>query len=109
MRVLIVDDDDANRLTLAALLEDEGCEVVEAVSVAGVRDLFVTGPAPAVVVLDLGLPDGSGLGLVPEVRAAWPEARVMILSGAQTQPVDGVSAVLSKGGDPSTTLRKIIG
>ena len=34
-----------------------------------------------VVLLDIGLPDGSGWDLLPEIRARQPEAKVVILSG----------------------------
>lgn len=48
-----------------------------------------------VVVLDLGLPDGSGWDLLPEIREHQPETRVLILSGAdmteaEAQKVEGV-------------------
>lgn len=34
-----------------------------------------------IVLLDIGLPDGSGWDLLPVIRAAQPEARVIVLSG----------------------------
>ena len=48
-----------------------------------------------VVILDLGLPDGSGWDLLPEIRTYQPETRVLILSGAdmtaeEAQKVEGV-------------------
>jgi DNA-binding NarL/FixJ family response regulator len=36
---------------------------------------------PAVLILDLGLPRGSGLGLLPELRTVSPQTRVIIFSG----------------------------
>lgn len=48
-----------------------------------------------VVILDLGLPDGSGWDLLPDIRKHQPEARVLILSGTdmtaeEAQKVEGV-------------------
>ncbi|GAA3530407.1 PAS domain S-box protein [Zobellella aerophila] len=51
-----------------------------------------------VVILDLGLPDGSGWELLPEIRQRQPRARVVILSGDQPNPLAArqVEAVLLK-------------
>jgi PAS domain S-box-containing protein len=50
------------------------------------------------VILDLGLPDGSGWDLLPEIRARQPDARVVILSGNDMRPEESlrVEAVLLK-------------
>ncbi len=51
-----------------------------------------------VVILDIGLPDGSGWDLLPDIRARQPEARIVILSGADTTADEArrVEAVLLK-------------
>lgn len=51
-----------------------------------------------VVLFDIGLPDGSGWDLVPDIRACQPNAKLVILSGADmTQQQYGqVEAVLLK-------------
>jgi PAS domain S-box-containing protein len=50
------------------------------------------------VILDLGLPDGSGWDLLPEIRARLPDARVVVLSGTDMPPEVSrrVEAVLLK-------------
>jgi DNA-binding response OmpR family regulator len=50
------------------------------------------------VMLDIGLPDGSGWLLLPEIRMLLPNARVIILSGENTKPDEAskVEAVLFK-------------
>jgi PAS domain S-box-containing protein len=50
------------------------------------------------VMLDIGLPDGSGWLLLPEIRILLPNARVIILSGENTKPDEArkVEAVLFK-------------
>ncbi|MEN9797465.1 MAG: hypothetical protein RL653_1161 [Pseudomonadota bacterium] len=37
-------------------------------------------PAPQLLVLDLGLPDAPGVELVREVREAWPDTKVLVVS-----------------------------
>lgn len=50
------------------------------------------------IILDIGLPDGSGWTLIPEIRTRHPHARVVILSGVDTTPAEAkkVEAVLLK-------------
>ncbi|WLD57917.1 response regulator [Salinispirillum sp. LH 10-3-1] len=51
-----------------------------------------------VILLDIGLPDGSGWDLLPDIRIAQPDAKVVILSGADlsAQDRENVEAVLLK-------------
>jgi DNA-binding NarL/FixJ family response regulator len=42
---------------------------------------------PLLVVLDLGLPDGSGVDLVGSVRRRWPQARVFVVSSLTDERV----------------------
>ena len=79
-RVLIVDDEPIIRAHVTALLEEEHYQAMEAASAAGLRRLF-KGPAPDVVLLDLHLPDADGLALLPELKKAWPKAKIAILTG----------------------------
>jgi DNA-binding NarL/FixJ family response regulator len=53
-----------------------------------------------VVILDLGLPDGSGWDLLPDIKAALPNSRLVILTGQDTSQVDlrNVDSVLLKAG-----------
>jgi len=81
MRVLIVDDHEVVRQGLRAILERrEGIEVVgEAGTVASaVREAERT--RPDVVVMDVRLPDGSGVEACREIRAANPNTRVLMLT-----------------------------
>ena len=80
-RLLIVDDDAASRLTLTVLLEDEGFVVEEAMSLSDASARISAGPPCAAVILDNQLGDGRGSQLVPRIRARWPEAKILSLSG----------------------------
>jgi len=66
-RILVVEDDPAISDTIATALGREGWEAVPAGLIAQARPLAAS---CAAVVLDVGLPDGSGLDLCRELRAA---------------------------------------
>src|SRR5688500_5143540 len=69
--VLLVEDDPLSRGFLADNLIADGFAVVGAETLAeGLRRIELA--PPDVVVVDVGLPDGSGLELVARVRAAGP-------------------------------------
>lgn len=65
--ILIVEDDDLLRDAFRLLLEDAGYQVLEAGS-AGEALALAIDRFPALVVLDLGLPDRPGLDVVRAMR-----------------------------------------
>ena len=67
LRVLVVEDDPEIRALMQSSLSVEGFEVQTAVSLSEARALLHHA-LPDIMVLDLGLPDGDGAGLVQEVR-----------------------------------------
>ena len=67
-RVLLVEDDSRLRWCLAAYLARRGLEVTEAGSLAEAR-AHLAGAAFDAAVLDVGLPDGDGLELLPHTHA----------------------------------------
>jgi len=82
-RLLLVDDDEGNRLTLSALLEDEGFHVDVVASFTEATQLLETGAADyAAVLLDHSLGDGYGTDLIPLLRRALPAAKVIAMSGS---------------------------
>lgn len=83
MRVLLVDDDESNRLTLSALLEDEGYLVDVVASFADARQLLeATPPAYQVLLLDHSLGDGYGMDLIPLIRKSLPGTKIIAMSGS---------------------------
>ena len=83
IRLLLVDDDDGNRLTLSALLEDEGFHVAVVASFAEATRLLESGAADyAAVLLDHSLGDGYGTDLIPLIRRGIPNAKVIAMSGS---------------------------
>jgi DNA-binding NarL/FixJ family response regulator len=82
IRVVIGDDSDDYRLLLRqSFLFDNRLEVVgEAASPAAVLSL-TTSAQPDVVLLDLHMPDGEALEVIPDVLDRAPGTCVVVLSG----------------------------
>ncbi len=78
-KVLVVDDERPVLLTLGALLERRGFLVQTAASAAAGLQVFRRW-RPALVLLDLGLPDADGLQVLGEMRAEQPGVQVLILT-----------------------------
>lgn len=79
----IVDDEEGLRLLLRSSLEARpGFEVVGEAADGGEAVAVVAQHQPDVVVLDLGLPDLSGLEVIPRIRAVAPAARVVVFTGS---------------------------
>ena len=71
LSVLLIEDDRELRSTLREVLTVEGYRVLTAASVADARALWTHGAGPegmALVLLDLGLPDGDGESLLASLR-----------------------------------------
>jgi DNA-binding NtrC family response regulator len=82
-KILVVDDEKNVQDTLKKLLETEGYEVLTARDAAEAQAFF-TGPQPDVILLDLQLPDGHGLELLPTLKKQWPDSEVIVLTGHAT-------------------------
>ena len=78
--LLIVDDDRPFRERLTKAMERRRFAVRAVDSIAAGIDAIDASP-PAFVVLDLRLLDGSGLDIVPVLRDARPDSRIVILTG----------------------------
>lgn len=83
IRVLIVDDHPIVRLGLHSLpRHDPNIEVVGEASTAARALEEVERLHPDVVLLDVRLPDGSGLEVCGKIKAAYAKTRVLILTGS---------------------------
>jgi DNA-binding NarL/FixJ family response regulator len=94
MRVMIVDDHPMWRDAVGRDLTEAGFEVVATVG-EGAQALRIAGSVrPDVVVLDLQLPDVSGVDVTRGLVAANPDIRVLILSasGEHRDVLDAVKA-----------------
>jgi PAS domain S-box-containing protein len=84
MKVLIVEDDAAIRRLVTDHLEKRGITVTEARDV-GSALLTMQHNAFHIAILDLSLPDGSGLEVLAALRHSSSATHVIILSGAATE------------------------
>jgi len=80
--LLIVDDEPGILRSLGDALGREGLEVDTAASLADARARLRD--SYDFVLLDVRLPDGSGLDLVTEIRAANPDTAIVMMSGQAT-------------------------
>jgi CheY-like chemotaxis protein len=78
--ILLIDDDALAREALAAALRHCGHAVTEAADgVAGVR-LYHESPAD-LVLTDIVMPEKEGLDVIRQLRADFPAARIIAMSG----------------------------
>jgi CheY-like chemotaxis protein len=97
--ILLVEDDDGIRETMAALLEDEGFAVVQAANGADGLAKLRQASNVCLVLLDLWMPIMNGWQLLAELRAddQLAELPVVVISAAGEQPPPaGAAAFLRK-------------
>ncbi len=82
-RILVVDDDPNIQEVLITLLEGSGYNAFAA-SNAAAAQAALSGPQAEVVLLDLQLPDGHGLDVLPIIKKQWPDSEVIVLTGVAT-------------------------
>jgi two-component system KDP operon response regulator KdpE len=97
--VLVVEDDRPMRRFLRAALENEGHGVAEAGTAKEAINLILAEP-PDLILLDLGLPDMDGKGIIDKVRE-WSQVPIVVLS-ARDRESDKVEA-LNAGADDYLT------
>lgn len=92
-KVLVIDDDPAIGRSLQLQLRAHGCEVECTTSARSGLEQAVRMP-PDLVFLDLQLPDGDGLDLIPELLTLKPEPVVVVITGLQDMQAT-ISAIRS--------------
>lgn len=85
MHVLLIEDDDSFRTTLAMALKRRGCEVSEA---ANAREALRQTHAIQAqgIVLDMRLGRDNGIDLIAQLKRVLPEARLIVLTGYGSIP-----------------------
>jgi DNA-binding NtrC family response regulator len=78
-RVLVVDDESLVRLSLAERLAADGCEVIEAGTVAEALEAAEAQDVD-LALLDVRLPDGDGLSVLRRLREIDPDVIVVMLT-----------------------------
>jgi DNA-binding NtrC family response regulator len=93
-KVLIVDDEELVRWTLAEALRTSGYITVEAGTGSAALASFDS-EQPDAVLLDVNLPDGSGLDVLRDIKRRQPEAVVIMITG--TVMIEDTIAALRGG------------
>jgi two-component system nitrate/nitrite response regulator NarL len=86
LRVMVVDDHTLFRRGLVALLDADGrFEVVGEAGDAGEAQRVAAQCRPQVILLDNHLPGVAGVDALPQLRAAAPEARILMLTMSEDE------------------------
>lgn len=87
---LVIDDNSGVRALYAAVCKQVGLAVVGVASIAEARAELHRW-SPSVVILDVRLPDGSGLELVPDIRAAGDPPVIWATAATDQREVEVVA------------------
>ncbi|HYJ45756.1 MAG TPA: sigma-54 dependent transcriptional regulator [Pyrinomonadaceae bacterium] len=79
-KILVVDDEQTIRWSFVEALRTWGYTPLEAGTVAEAISKFES-ERPAAILLDIDLPDGSGLDALTEIKATQPDAVVIMVTG----------------------------
>ena len=112
----VVDDDDGVRKTIALNLREMGFDTVEVADGRRVADVLSRHPVD-VLLVDMIMPDKDGIEVIRDAREAWPNLRIVAVSGGGAIGADlylnlashvGADACLSKPFSDAT-LRAAVG
>ena len=78
--VIVADDESLLRWALVQRLVRDGHTVTEAVDGAAALHALATVPPPTVIVLDMKLPDMTGLAVLEEIRRSRPDVAVVMMT-----------------------------
>jgi DNA-binding NarL/FixJ family response regulator len=92
---VVVDDSGSVRLLLKGILEEAGIKVVGLAANGHEGVEAVKKTHPALVCLDVDMPGMTGLEALPQVRAASPQTKVVMITGNAGRPV--VEAAVAGG------------
>ncbi|RFA08086.1 DNA-binding response regulator [Subtercola boreus] len=96
IRVFLVDDHELVRRGIAGLLGlEDDIEIVGEAGTVHQAEVRIAATQPDVVLLDVRLPDGSGIDLCREVRSASPNIRCLILTAYDDD--DAIDAAVLAG------------
>lgn len=114
-KILVIDDDENNRLLLSTLIRHAGQESIEAAS--GNEGLEIAfGDVPQAVVVDLSLPDVSGAEVIRRLRSdpRTKNIKIALYTATRSTPAldelvesFGVDCIIPKPGDPAEALESI--
>ncbi|MFG1690708.1 response regulator [Gemmatimonadota bacterium] len=95
--ILVIDDDPSVREVLRKVLERAGHTVLDAKDGKQALRMFARNPTD-VVISDMYMPEMNGIEFLIRVREAFPEARIIAMSGGGFLDQESVLAAASKLG-----------
>jgi CheY-like chemotaxis protein len=109
--ILIVDDEESDRVGLAAMLESAGHEVCFAGEGNEALEVYLTRRIH-VVLTDMVMPGADGLGLISALKNVDPRASIIAISGKSRSQLEaskifGADRVLEKPIDREALLRAV--
>lgn len=110
IRVLVVDDSVViRRLVTHALEKDSVLEVVGAAANGALALDRIPQLTPDLITLDIEMPEMNGLELLPRLRAAYPDLRVIMFSTLTERGASATIEALSLGADDYVTKASNVG
>jgi DNA-binding NarL/FixJ family response regulator len=114
LRVLLADDHAIVRKGIREFLEEDGEVTVVAEASGGAEAVRLAGEhRPAVAVLDVQMPGVNGIEATRQLKAAYPEIRVLILTAYDEDPYvfallrAGADGYVLKNSDPDDLVRAV--
>jgi len=107
--ILVVDDDESSRASVALILESAGFHVLRASDGQDALMLFEAGLRPALMVLDLHMPIMDGRALMLALRERYSElpCSVLVVSGLDAALPGEAVAFMRKPLDPNQLIAKV--
>lgn len=114
--ILIIDDNTELQEVLTDFLEGDSHSVVSASDGASARAILPN-VKPDIVFLDVGLPDSTGLELLPQIKSIHPGTRVIVITGIDDYRIEdllfeaGADQFITKpfhGDDIMQRVRKLL-
>jgi CheY-like chemotaxis protein len=110
-KILIVDDEEMDRVLLSQVLQSGGHEPLFAPNASVALRIWARNPAD-LVVTDIVMPEVNGIQLIEALREEDPWIRIIAISGADPSILElagesGARATLTKPVDPRKLLEEI--
>ena len=113
LSILIVDDDSMIRNVIKLILKSDGYQNVKEASSAEAALAHCTRDKPGLVLLDINMPDKTGLEALEDIREASPASMVLMVTGELTKgkleeaKTKGAAGFVVKPITPANLLSKI--
>jgi two-component system OmpR family response regulator len=79
-KILIVEDEADMCLLLEIFLTGRGIKLDHVKSISSAAE-YLQSQNPSMVILDNKLPDGFGIDFIPEIKKAFPDLKIIMISG----------------------------